>query len=147
MYDVVVQTPTRAPIGLLLANTAKAVSRAFDAALADAGGSRPVWLTLLALKSRPQASQREIADSMGIQGATLTHHLNAMEKDGLITRGRDPENRRVHQVRLTAKGEAMFQQLAEAARAHDERLRAGFGDEELDTLERIFSQLRTNIND
>lgn len=145
MYDAGVQKPTHAPIGLVLANTAKAVSRAFDATLADAGGSAPVWLILLSLKKQPRASQREIADAVGIQGATLTHHLNAMEKDGLTTRSRDPENRRVHQVRLTEKGEALFRRLAGAAHAHDERLRAGFDDEELDTLEHILGKMRANI--
>jgi DNA-binding transcriptional MocR family regulator len=43
-------------------------------------------------------NQRQIAESIGIQGATLTHHLNAMEADGVVTRRRDPTNRRVHVV-------------------------------------------------
>src|SRR5256885_15162726 len=86
--------PLRTPIGLQLANTAKVVSRAFDDALAAAGGSRPEWLTLLAIKTRARVSQRELASAVGIQGATLTHHLHAMEAAGLVTRARDPENRR-----------------------------------------------------
>src|SRR5437764_11466818 len=112
VYAAVVRKPTRTPIGLLLANTAKAVNRAFDATLVAAGGSAPIWLILISLKNQPQANQREIAAAVGIQGATLTHHLNAMETDGLIARSRDPENRRVHQVRLTDKGEKLFHQLA-----------------------------------
>src|SRR4051794_41915202 len=86
--------PAHAPIGLQLANAAKAVSRAFDDALVAAGGSRPEWLALLAVKTRGGASQRELADAVGIQGATLTHHLTGMEAAGLITRRRDPHNRR-----------------------------------------------------
>ena len=145
MYDADVQKPTRAPIGLLLANTAKALNRAFDDTLAAAGGSAPVWLILISLKSQPMASQREIAAAVGIQGATLTHHLNAMENDGLITRSRDPENRRVHQVRLTGKGEDLFLRLARAARAHDRRLRAGFSEEDVETLEKLLTRMRANV--
>ncbi|HVW44502.1 MAG TPA: MarR family transcriptional regulator [Amycolatopsis sp.] len=139
------QKPTRAPIGLLLANTAKALNRAFDDTLAAAGGSVPVWLILITLKTQPRASQREIAAAVGIQGATLTHHLNSMEKDGLITRTRDPENRRVHQVRLTDKGEETFHRLADAARAHDQRLRAGFSEDDLETLEKLLTRMRANV--
>ncbi|RWQ46618.1 MAG: MarR family transcriptional regulator, partial [Mesorhizobium sp.] len=88
-----------------LARTAKLVAQAFDATLVEAGGTLPVWVTLLSIKSRELANQRELAGMIGIQGATLTHHLNAMETQGLLIRRRDPENRRVHQVELTEAGE------------------------------------------
>jgi Transcriptional regulators len=80
-----------------LARTAKSVSRAFDYALAAAGGSLPVWLIMISLKMRSLGDQRELADAIGIRGAALTHHLNAMEADGLVTRQRDPANCRIHQ--------------------------------------------------
>src|SRR3954454_24120068 len=101
--------PVRRPLGLQLAATAKAVSRAFDDALAAAGGSRPTWLILLALKTRQLASQRELAEAVGIQGATLTHHLHAMESAGLVTRARDPQNRRGEVVGVAApRGEGVL---------------------------------------
>jgi MarR family transcriptional regulator for hemolysin len=133
------------PIGLTLARTAKTVSRAFDDALAAAGGSVPVWLILLSLKTQKLGNQRELAEAVGIQGATLTHHLNAMETDGLITRRRDPANRRIHQVAMTEQGEALFLRLAAAAQAHDQRLRAGFGDDDLATLQTLLDRMRANV--
>lgn len=132
------------PIGRLLASTAKVISRAFADALAEAGGSEHVWLILLELKTRANASQRELADAVGIQGATLTHHLNAMERDGLVTRRRDPENRRVHVVELTADGEAAFQRMRAAAVAFDRRLRADFSDDELERVSAALHRLREN---
>jgi MarR family transcriptional regulator for hemolysin len=140
-----VSRPARPPIGLTLAQTAKTVSRAFGDSLAQAGGSLPVWLILLALKSRTYASQREIAAAVGIQGATLTHHLNLMEADGLLTRVRDPANRRVHMVELTKAGEALFHRLARAARAHDERLRAGLSDTDIHHLDDLLHRLARNV--
>jgi MarR family transcriptional regulator, transcriptional regulator for hemolysin len=135
------------PIGLQLAGAAREVSRAFDAALAVAGGSRPTWLVLLALKTRPTANQRELAAAMGIQGATLSHHLNGMETDGLVTRRRDPANRRVHVVELTEQGEAAFHRLRDVAVAHDRRLRAGLADSELDDLRRVLARMVDNVTD
>ena len=67
------------PIGLLLSRTAKAVSRAFDDALTQAGGSLPDWLVLVSLEGQAHGAQRELADAVGIEGPTLTHHLNRME--------------------------------------------------------------------
>jgi MarR family transcriptional regulator, transcriptional regulator for hemolysin len=137
--------PSSPPIGLELARVARVVSRAFDAALAEAGGSLPTWLVLLTLKTRPVANQRELAAGVGIQGATLTHHLNAMESDGLLTRRRDPANRRVHLVELTERGEAAFLRLRAVAMGHDTRLRAGFSEPELDALRALLERLRANV--
>ena len=137
--------PTGPPIGLHLARTARLVSRAFDDALAAAGGSVPVWLVLISLKSQRLANQRKLAEAIGIQGATLTHHLNAMEADGLVTRRRDPTNRRVHVVELTDAGEALFQRLRAGAVAFDRQLRAGLADEDVATLARLLDWLRDNV--
>jgi MarR family transcriptional regulator for hemolysin len=144
-YSPAVPRPIRPPIGLLLARTAKDVSRAFDDTLGAAGGSLPVWLILLALKTREPPNQRELAQAVGIQGATLSHHLDAMEGDGLLTRQRDPSNRRVHQVRLTEQGEDRFHRLAAAARIHDERIRAGLAEEEIATLAELLGRLQSNV--
>src|SRR5665213_2905009 len=100
--------PTQQPIGLQLTRSARTVSRAFDAALVEAGGSLPIWLVLLNLKTQRVANQRELADAVGVKEATLTHHLNAMDTEGLITRRRDSVNRRIHVVELTDAGEAAF---------------------------------------
>jgi MarR family transcriptional regulator for hemolysin len=134
--------PEQTPIGLQLTQTARAVARAFDEALGQAGGSLPVWLVLLNLKVQSGANQRQLADGVGITGATLTHHLNAMERDGLLARRRDPENRRNHVVELTPVGEAAFTRLAGAARAFDERLRGDLEAAELEALRSLLDRLR-----
>jgi MarR family transcriptional regulator, transcriptional regulator for hemolysin len=138
--------PARLPVGLQLARAAKVVSRAFDDALAQAGGSLPVWLVLISVKSRQAASQRELAAAAGIQGATLTHHLNAMESAGLVTRRRDPENRRTHLVELTPAGDALFLRLRDAAMAFDQQLRSGLSGRDIDQLEQLLSRLRGNVS-
>jgi len=137
--------PAQTPIGLQLTQAARTISRAFDDALTEAGGSLPAWLVLLAMKTRNVASQRELADAVGIREATLTHHLNAMERAGLISRHRDPANRRVHVVSLTAAGDEMFMTLRAAALRFDERLRAGIGDEEIAGLRDLLGQLAANV--
>ncbi|MGW0228129.1 MarR family winged helix-turn-helix transcriptional regulator [Actinopolymorpha singaporensis] len=139
--------PPGPPIGVQLTNTARAVSRAFDAALAAAGGSLPTWQVLLALKTRSTANQRELAAAVGIQGATLTHHLNGMEADGLLTRRRDPANRRVHLVELTDEGEAAFRRLRDVAVAHDRRLRAGLDDRELEVVRGVLARMLANVTE
>ena len=139
--------PAREPLGLHLTRVSRTVSRAFDDALAEAGGSLPVWLVLVSLKSGQLASQRELADAVGVQGATLSHHLNAMESAGLVTRRRDPRNRRLHVVELTPDGDVLFARLREVALAFDQRLRTGLSGPDVDQLEALLDRLRENISE
>ena len=135
----------RVPVGLRLAQVARTVERAFDEALAAAGGSLPVWLILLNLKARRPANQRELAEAVGVREATLTHHLGALEGRGLITRTREAANKRVQVVALTADGEAAFLRLRDVAVAFGTRLRAGLPDSDLRQLDRLLGQLAANV--
>jgi MarR family transcriptional regulator for hemolysin len=137
--------PGGPPIGLLLDRVAREVSRAFDARLAAAGGSRAVWLVLVALRPGAVASQRELADALGVRAATLTQQLDAMEAAGLVARSRDPGNRRVHRVALTATGLQLFDRLRDAARAHDEQLRAGLDADDLARVAATLERMRRNV--
>lgn len=137
--------PPQIPIGLHLTRVAREVSRAFDDALAAAGGSLPMWLVLLNLKIHPQASQRELAEAVGLREATITHHLNAMEKDGLLTRRRDPGNRRIHIVETTDAGNALFLRLRDAATSFDRQLRQGLDEAGLAKLRDLLDCLVSNV--
>ena len=137
--------PVTDPIGLDVARTGRLLNRAFDDELVAAGGSLPAWLIVTALKRADHTMQHDIAAAIGIEGATLTHHLNRMENAGYITRQRTAENRRVQRVALTDAGEALFSRMLTTVRAFDQRLREGFTDDELDQLHALLQRLRTNV--
>ena len=139
------EIPFRLPIGLQLSQAARIVSRAFEDALGAAGGTLPVWLILLNLKIHKPGNQHELAEKVGIREATLTHHLNAMDSGGLVTRTRGPANRRIQVVELTEAGEAAFTRLQQAAIAFDARLRAGLGEDDLDALAGLLGKLAANV--
>jgi len=131
-------------LSLLIGRTAKGLSRAFDDALVAAGGSAPVWQVLLALQSGAHRTQGELAEAIGIRQPTLTHHLDAMERAGLVTRERVDGNRRVQQVGVTELGERLFLRLRRAASAFDGRLRAGLSDGDVATLRTLLGQVAEN---
>jgi MarR family transcriptional regulator for hemolysin len=138
--------PTGQPIGIALSNTAREVNRAFEEDLAAAGGSRSTWLVLMSLKNSPLSNQRQLAEAVGIQEATLTHHLNAMERDGLITRRRDPRNRRVHIVELTDGGEAAFHSMLQVVIHFDRKLRGGLTEDQVEQLRGLLGELQRNVS-
>jgi MarR family transcriptional regulator for hemolysin len=133
------------PIGLHLARTARTVTQAFEHAMAEAGGSAAAFQVLLLVQSAKWGNQARMAEAMGITGATLTHHLNALERRGLVRRWRDPTNRRVQHTALTAAGEDLFARLRNAAVRHDERLRAQVTEDELALLRELLDKLATAV--
>ena len=137
--------PRTQPIGLHLQRVAKLLNRAFEDELAAAGGSLPTWLILLSLKSGRPETQRELAKAVGIQGATMTHHLDALERAGLVTRTRESSNRRVQRVELTDEGDAAFDRLRKVALAFDQRLRSGLSEDELASVSEVLDKLAANV--
>jgi MarR family transcriptional regulator, transcriptional regulator for hemolysin len=139
--------PRTEPIGLHVQRVAKLLNRAFEDELAAAGGSLPTWLILLSLKSGRPETQRALAEAVGIRGATMTHHLDSLERAGLVTRTRDPSNRRVQRVALTSDGDAAFDRLRKVATGFDKRLRAGLSEDELGQLGELLDRLGANASD
>jgi MarR family transcriptional regulator for hemolysin len=137
--------PVSPPIGLRLARTARTVTQAFERAMADAGGSASAWQVLLLVRSQQWGTQSAMAEAMGITEATLTHHMRALEKQGLLRRWRDDGNRRVQRAALTAEGEAMFERLRDVAIRHDQRLRSKLGDTEVEQLGELLDRLRASL--
>ena len=133
------------PIGLELVRSAKRVARAFNDALADAGGSLPTWLILSSLRGDEPSTQQQLARAVGIEGPTLTRHLDVLEEEGLVRRAPQPDDRRAMRVELTPAGEALFSRLLEVVIAFDRRLTAELDEGDLDTLRALLGRLEENV--
>jgi MarR family transcriptional regulator for hemolysin len=139
--------PTRPAIGLQMARTARVVAQAFERAMAEAGGSAAAWQVLLLVRSEKWGNQARMAEALGITGATLTHHLNALEAKGYVRRWREPHNRRVQRTALTPAGEELFERLRQVAMRHDARLRSELTDKETELLGQLLDKLRAGLEE
>jgi MarR family transcriptional regulator, transcriptional regulator for hemolysin len=119
---------------------------AFERAMSDAGGSGAAFQVLVLVQSGEWRTQAGMAEAMGITGATLTHHLNALEAQGLVRRWRDASNRRVQRVELTEEGAALFDRLRRVAMRHDERLRARLTEDEAAQLAALLDKLEAGLS-
>ncbi len=69
-----------------------------------------------------------------------------MERAGLVSRHRDPHDRRAHRVEVTERGDRLFQLLVEHAVAFDDQLRTGISvGEQQELRRRLLDRLRSNI--
>jgi MarR family transcriptional regulator for hemolysin len=139
--------PEHAPLGLELARTARLVTAAFERAMAQAGGSAATWQVLVLVRAERWGTQAAMAEAMGITPATLTHHLNGLEEQGLVRRWREASNRRIQRVELTDEGRASFDRLRGVAQAHDRRLRAALGEDGSAQLVELLGRLRAGLDE
>jgi MarR family transcriptional regulator, transcriptional regulator for hemolysin len=139
--------PPGTPIGLKLARASKAVSQAFSAALASEGGSIPAWLILNSLVDTDWRSQRDLARALGIEGPTLTRHLDGLERGGFVRRVPDPTDRRIQRLELTDDGRAAQQRMLRAVIQFNQQLLSGLSGEELAQLRDLLDRLVVNVGE
>jgi DNA-binding MarR family transcriptional regulator len=89
----------------LLEHLARVGRRAAETTMSP-GGLRPRHLIALKLLSdHGPASQQGLADTLSLDPSNVVGLLNELEERELITRRRDPADRRRHIVELSARGE------------------------------------------
>ena len=139
--------PRGTPIGLQLARVSKNVGRAFNDALAEVGGSLPVWLILTTLRGEAHPSQQQLARAVGIEGPTLTRHLDQLEAAGLVRRVPHPDDRRAVRVEPTEAGLDLHARMLEVVIAFNRRLTAGLTEDDLARLRGLLETLEANVRD
>jgi DNA-binding MarR family transcriptional regulator len=71
----------------------------------DANGlTAPGWHVLTLLARTDGLPLRDVAERCYVSAATVTGVVDTLERDGLVVRERDAQDRRVIRVRLTATG-------------------------------------------
>ena len=125
--------------------TGKAIREYFEGALAEVGASLATWVVLYGIERGGWGNQRNLARDLRIEGATLTRHLDRMERDGLIVRTRDPDDRRQMQVDLTPEGHEMFHRLKSVAQRIGSRAMTGVSADDQAHLRRVLDRIRANV--
>ena len=107
-----------------LHNTSRAWRQALDRRLKYLGVSQASWMTIaVAAKARLPLSQSELAESLGVEGATMVAMLDRLVKAGFVIREPSTTDRRVKRILLTQTGNLLYDKVrAEAATFRKELL-------------------------
>ena len=85
---------------------ARLFARAIDQKLKPMGMSSGYLPVFFALADGSARTQKQLALDAGIEQPTMAATLNRMERDGLIEREKDSEDRRITHIRLSADAKA-----------------------------------------
>ncbi len=129
-----------------LHSAARLLRRNFDRRAKAHGLSRSRWQVLWVLSREEGLKQAELADRLDVAPISLARQLDILEKDGLVQRRRDQQDRRCFRIYLTRDAEpalAILQGLAQETRK--EALR-GFNEADVQQLLRLLSRVRDNLS-
>jgi MarR family transcriptional regulator for hemolysin len=107
-----------------LHGTARAWRQAVDRRLKSLGLSQASWMTIaVAAKARTPLSQSELADKLGVEGATMVAMVDRLAKAGFVARQPSKTDRRINRVVVTEAGSRLFDTVrTEAAAVRKELL-------------------------
>ena len=125
--------------------TAKAIREAFEATLARNGASLGTWIVLNALSEEGIVSQSMLASHAHVEGATITHHVDRLEAQGLVRRQPDPADRRVRRIEPTPEGKRLHRKLLADMRAFETTLFSGIDGGEREQLRSVLDRIGVNL--
>lgn len=103
-------------IGFIINNTTKMFQKIFDYELnKNVGIGLAQSKVIYALSLQPGMTQRELADKVGIETPTLVVMIDKLEKEHLVKRQNDKQDRRIKRIFITPKADRLVDSMIQSA--------------------------------
>ena len=130
-----------------LHNAARSWRLALDRRLKHLGVSQASWLTIAVVaRASSPLSQSELADRLGVEGATMVAMIDRLVRAGLVIRVPSATDRRVKQVDLTENGKRLYENLKAEADTFRRELLAFIPPERLTAATELLEQLQAILD-
>jgi len=129
-----------------LHGTARAWRQAIDRRLKYLGVSQASWMAItVAAKAQQPLSQSELADQLGVEGATMVAMVDRLVKAGLASREPSTTDRRIKYVVITEAGYRLYDTVREQATAVRKELLANIDRQKLEAATDVLEALQGMI--
>ena len=89
---------------------------------------------LRAIATEPGRSQQALSAQLGMLPSRVVVYVDELEERGYVERRRNPDDRRLHALHLSAAGKRLLRKVSELARQHEQQLTAALSADERDAL-------------
>ncbi len=87
-----------------------------------------------------------LADLLGIDAPTVTRKVQQLERDGLVSRQPDPDDKRATRIQLTPAGRRTFERVLKARRAWLDGLLKDWNDQDLADFARLLERFSNALS-
>ncbi|ACO79436.1 Transcriptional regulator MarR family protein [Azotobacter vinelandii CA] len=133
-----------------LAQLSRAWRAELDRRLSGMGLSQARWLVLLHLarfetRAGKWPTQRELAESVAVEGPTLARLLDTLEAQGLVSRQAVAEDRRAKRIVLNPVAVPLIEQIEAISSQLRQELFDGIDPEELRLCQQVHARILANL--
>jgi DNA-binding MarR family transcriptional regulator len=96
---------------------------------------------LRAIAAEPGRSQQALSTQLGLLPSRVVAYVDELEDRGYVERRRNPDDRRLHALYLTAYGRKLMTKIGDLARQHERRLTAGLDPQQRTTLRELLAAI------
>ena len=96
---------------------------------------------LRAIAAEPGRSQQALSGQLGLLPSRVVAYVDELEDRGYVERRRNPADRRLHALHLTASGKKVITKIGELGRQHDRLLTAGLDSQQRDLLQQLLATI------
>lgn len=133
-------------LSLRLLTTSRLIEREVDALMRARFASSIARFDFLSALDRHGAlTLGEVSQFLLVSNGNVTQLHTRLKADGLIESEQDARDRRVHRVRLSARGETMFKQMAKAHATLIDRLLGDLSQADQSALIRLMDGAKASI--
>jgi len=126
-------------VAFLLAQLGHHAATLFAEQVAAIELSPPQAGILRAIAAEPGRSQQALSAQLGMLPSRIVVYVDELEERGYVERRRNPDDRRLHALHLTAAGKRLMRKLSELAHQHELRLTAALDPEQYSALRALLS--------
>lgn len=134
-------------IGFITNKCSKKISDEFNRRLQEYGVTRVQWIAIFYIgKYDNGISQRELSDLMNVKESSMVRLIDRMEKEELVIRKKNDNDRRITSIFLTDKGIILRNKLLPLGEQFQKDATIGISSEELDILKKVLEKMVNNIS-
>jgi MarR family transcriptional regulator for hemolysin len=143
--DLEFEEPPFRLIDATIMSTARVMRRAYDERLAPLGLNLSEARMVVFVAEFGPETQTRLAGRLGLGRAAAGQMIDKLEREGLVTRIRDKEDRRVWLIGKTKKTNALRDRIVDETASLRDELRAGISHEERAALASTLRRLQDNL--
>ncbi len=138
--------PDQHRFAMQVAQLSRAWRSELDRRLVGLGLSQARWLVLLHLaRFTEMPTQRELAQSVGVEGPTLARLLDSLEGQELVTRVAVPEDRRAKKIALQPKAQPLIEKIEAISTQLRHEVFAGIDEDDLRRCQQVHARVLGNL--
>ncbi|GAA0727488.1 hypothetical protein GCM10008905_25120 [Clostridium malenominatum] len=132
-------------IGIITSRGTKEIVDAFNDRVALYNITRVQWIALYYIGEEEGITQKDLSDKMNVKESTVVRLIDRMEREGIVERIKNSEDRRVTKLHLTKEGKEKREEILPVGEEFSREGIDGISEEHLAVFKEVLEKIIINV--